>query len=136
MTAILAGLKEWNNPEIIFKFDKKMKELIACCGINCEGCEARIATFRNDDAMRKEVAEKWSAMFNSPGITPDSINCTGCRTEGVKFTHCLYTCEIRKCVVSKSFDTCAECQEIDSCQIVGPVFGAVPEARSNLRSLS
>jgi len=35
-----------------------MKELISCCGINCENCEARIATILNDDAMRREVAAK------------------------------------------------------------------------------
>jgi hypothetical protein len=112
-----------------------MKELISCCGINCENCEARVATVNNDDNMRKEVAEKWSAMFNSGGITPESINCTGCRMEGVKFAHCLYTCEIRKCVQAKGFGSCAECAEIDACQIVAPIFGAVPDARTNLQQL-
>jgi hypothetical protein len=112
-----------------------MKELIACCGINCENCEARIATIRNDDAMRKEVAEKWSVMFNSSEITPESINCTGCRMEGAKFSHCETTCEIRKCVKSKGYATCSDCSEIDNCQIVGFIFKAVPETRENLRLL-
>lgn len=111
-----------------------MNQLIACCGINCAECEARIATEKNDDLMRKEVAEKWSAMFGAD-ILPDAINCTGCRTEGVKFGHCLYTCEIRKCVHSKGFGTCADCSEIDDCTIVGPLFAAVPDARANLRIL-
>ena len=112
-----------------------MKELISCCGINCENCEARIATVKNDDLMRQEVSAKWSVMFNSPEITPESINCTGCRMEGVKFAHCLYTCEIRKCVHSKGFSSCAVCPEVDVCQIVGPIFQVVPDARANLQSL-
>ena len=33
-----------------------MNKMIACCGINCETCEARIATIKNDDKMRVEVA--------------------------------------------------------------------------------
>jgi hypothetical protein len=112
-----------------------MKELISCCGINCEECEARIATIRNDDAMREEVAAKWSAMFHSPEITPLAINCTGCRMEGVKFAHCENTCDIRKCVKTKGFASCADCAEIDDCMIVGPIFKAVPDARENLRNL-
>ncbi len=112
-----------------------MKELIACCGINCELCEARIATLNDDNEMRKKVAETWSKMFNSSEIVPESINCTGCRMPGVKFAHCEYTCEIRKCVKTKGFDSCAGCPEIDGCQIVGFIFKAVPETRENLRML-
>lgn len=111
-----------------------MNHLIACCGINCENCEARLATLRNDDDMRREVAAKWSEMFQSPEITMGSINCTGCRMEGVKFAHCENTCDIRKCVRSKGFATCADCSEIDSCTIIGPLFTAVPDARENLRA--
>ena len=111
-----------------------MNQLIACCGINCEGCEARIATMKDDDVMRSEVAKKWSEMFNSPEIVMASINCTGCRMEGVKFAHCENTCEIRKCVISKGYTTCGDCAEIDSCQIVSFIFQAVPETRENLRN--
>lgn len=110
-----------------------MKELISCCGINCELCEARIATVNDDDVMRKKVADEWSKMFNAPDIVPESINCTGCRMPGVKFSHCIMTCEIRKCVHEKGFGSCAECPEIEGCTIVAPVLSAVPDARENLR---
>lgn len=111
-----------------------MRELIACCGINCENCEARVATLKNDDAMRKEVAAKWSEMFHAP-VTPEMINCTGCRMPGLKFSHCENTCEIRKCALSKGFTSCADCADIDGCDIVGSLFKALPEARENLRML-
>ena len=29
-----------------------MNSMIACCGLNCETCDARIATITNDDALR------------------------------------------------------------------------------------
>ena len=29
-----------------------MKQLIACCGLDCEGCDARIATVGNDNELR------------------------------------------------------------------------------------
>ena len=33
-----------------------MNEYIAYCGLNCEACEARLATVNNDDALRQRVA--------------------------------------------------------------------------------
>jgi hypothetical protein len=35
-----------------------MEKLIACCGLNCSTCEARIATIKNDDELRKATADK------------------------------------------------------------------------------
>ena len=42
-----------------------MKQLIACCGLDCENCDARIATINNDDKLREETARKWSIMNNT-----------------------------------------------------------------------
>ena len=64
-----------------------MKQLIACCRLDCENCDARIATFANDNEMRENTAKKWRVMYNSPEITAESINCLGCRTDGVKIGH-------------------------------------------------
>ena len=33
---------------------------IACCGLDCEACEARLATISNDNALRAKVAKEWS----------------------------------------------------------------------------
>jgi len=108
-----------------------MKELIACCGIDCEFCDARIATIHNDSKLREETAEKWREMYNSPDITAESINCMGCRTADAKIAHC-YDCEIRTCVQKKNFNTCGDCKELDTCQIVGFVFQYMPEVKKNL----
>jgi hypothetical protein len=112
-----------------------MNKLIATCGINCVICEARIATMKNDDDLRRITAEKWQKMFNSPDISPETINCTGCRQDGPKFTHCS-VCEIRKCAIAKGFGTCAECGELEECQIVGGLHKVAPEALANLKSLN
>ena len=57
-----------------------MKQLIGCCGLDCEKCGAYIATVNNDDEMRKQTAKLWSE-WNNTEIPPEAINCTGCRTE-------------------------------------------------------
>lgn len=60
-----------------------MNQLIACCGLDCETCDARIATITNDNALREKTADLWTKL-NGVTITPEMINCTGCRIEGAK----------------------------------------------------
>lgn len=111
-----------------------MKQLTACCGLDCESCDARLATVADDDALREKTARKWSEMNNAPQITAATINCMGCRTEGVKFAYCSDYCEIRKCVQAKGFDTCGDCPELERCPTVSPIFQHAPGAKENLLS--
>jgi hypothetical protein len=110
-----------------------MTTLISCCGLNCEGCEARIATLNDDQKLREETAAKWTEQYGAT-ITPEMINCTGCREPGVKIGH-WNECKIRLCAKEKGYESCAPCDEIDACELVGFVLKAVPEARENLRRL-
>jgi hypothetical protein len=112
-----------------------MEKLISCCGLNCATCDARIATMADDNELRFKTAEKWRVEYNAEGITPEMINCTGCREPGVKIGHC-ETCAIRVCVRSKGFQTCAGCEILESCSIVGNVHKFAPEALENLKSLN
>jgi hypothetical protein len=112
-----------------------MEKLISCCGLNCATCDARIATIKNDDELRKATAEKWRIMYNAPEMSLLMINCTGCREAGVKFEHC-NVCEIRNCVKAKGYNTCGDCGEMETCVIVSGVHKYVPEAIRNLKDLN
>jgi hypothetical protein len=112
-----------------------MEKIISCCGLNCATCDARIATIKNDDELRKATADKWRTQYNASNLTFAMINCTGCREEGEKFNHC-NICEIRNCVKAKGYDTCGDCQEMETCVIVSGVHKYVPEAIINLRELN
>lgn len=112
-----------------------MEKVISCCGINCAGCDARIATLTNDNELRARTAEKWSIDYRSADITAETINCTGCREAGAKFSYCEF-CEIRNCVHSKGLETCGECDQLEACFIVGNVLNLVPDALTNLKSLN
>ena len=111
-----------------------MKELIACCGLDCEKCDARIATVNDDNALREKTAQFWSKI-NQVQITPEMINCMGCRTEGVKTPYCDSMCEIRKCTMKKGLDTCGECADMEKCEILGMVTANSPDALNNLMSI-
>ena len=112
-----------------------MKELIAFCGLDCERCEAFIATKNDDDALRKKVAKEWSEL-NGVDITPEMINCQGCRTDGVKTVYCDSLCPIRKCASSKGHETCGSCSEMEACDKVAPIISTNEVASHNLRAVS
>ena len=105
---------------------------IAFCGLDCEKCDARIATERNDDEMRASVAKLWSGL-NHADITPEMINCTGCRVPGAKTPYCGSICPIRQCAREKGLSTCAGCGEMNDCGKLSALTQNSPEALENLR---
>ena len=109
-----------------------MKDLIAYCGLDCEKCEARTATVNNDDALRREVAKRWSEM-NQVEITPEMINCVGCRVDGVKTPYCESLCPIRQCAKGKGLDTCDGCEKMKTCETLNQLLQNSEEARANLQ---
>lgn len=111
-----------------------MNKLIACCGLDCETCDARIATITDDNALREKTAALWSKLNGVP-ITPEMMNCTGCRVEGAKTPFCDNLCPIHNCVREKELDTCADCAQMDGCQTLGRIAANNPPALENLKRL-
>ena len=70
---------------------KDTNQLIGCCGLNCETCDARIAALANDNALREKTAALWTKL-NGVTITPEMIRCTGCRLDGAKTPFCDRLC--------------------------------------------
>ena len=105
-----------------------MNEYIAYCGLDCETCEARQATVNNDDELRVRAAKLWSEL-NGVEITPEMINCTGCRIPGVKTPYCDSLCPIRQCAMKKQVETCGSCPEMKSCEKVGAIISNNPDRR-------
>ena len=108
-----------------------MKNYIAFCGLDCETCEARIATILGDDALRQEVARRWSEL-NGAEITPEMIHCVGCRMDGVKTPYCESLCPIRPCALGRGVETCGDCGEMEGCAKLGRITGNSPDALKNL----
>ncbi len=109
-----------------------MKRLIAYCGLDCEKCEARIATMENSDYLRQKVAREW-AELNGVEITADMINCVGCRINGVKTPYCESLCPIRQCAKEKGVETCEDCSEMENCEKLGQIIKNNPNALQNLK---
>jgi len=109
-----------------------MNRYIAYCGLDCEKCEARLATINDDNELRKKVADSWSKL-NGVEITPDMINCEGCRIDGVKTPYCDSLCLIRQCAISKKVETCGKCPDMGKCEKVRMIIGNNKEALNNLK---
>ncbi len=108
-----------------------MNSFIACCGLDCESCEARLATVNKDEALRRRVAALWSEL-NGVKITPEMINCVGCRIEGVKTPYCDSLCPIRACAREKALETCGSCPEMGTCEKLAAITRNNPEALRRL----
>lgn len=60
--------------------------MIAYCGLDCEKCDAYIATINNDQELRVKTAKLWTEL-NNTSILPEHINCRAVVLMGLK----LYT---------------------------------------------
>ncbi len=108
------------------------KRFIAYCGLNCEQCDARLATVTHDEELRAKVAKEWSEM-NGIEITPDMLHCVGCRISGVKTPYCESLCPIRKCTKDKGVQICSDCGEMTRCEKVSAIIGNNTDALNNLK---
>ena len=109
-----------------------MKPMLAYCGLDCEACDAYLATIHDDQALREKTAKLWTE-WNQTLILPEQINCEGCRSDGVKTIYCDSLCPIRQCALAKGVSTCGDCKELETCPKVGAILSNNPDARENLR---
>ena len=107
-----------------------MGKMIAYCGLDCAECGAYKATQNNDQALREKVAAEWTVAHNF-NFTPDMINCTSCKGDGIKIMHC-QECEMRKCASGKGVVNCGACDEFKTCKTINDFIAAVPDVADNL----
>ena len=57
-----------------------MKDRIAYCGLDCEKCDAYLATINDDQALREKTAKRWAELNNAPILPtifcPFCLNCS------------------------------------------------------------
>ena len=109
-----------------------MRANIAYCGLDCEQCDAYIATLHDDQALREKTAKLWAELNHAP-ILPEHINCQGCRADGAKTVFCEQLCAVRQCALKKGMATCGDCPGMATCPTAGAIFANAPDARKNLR---
>ena len=84
-------------------------------------------------ALRQKVAKEWSAL-NGVEITPEMINCVGCRIDGVKTPYCDSLCPIRQCAMERGVETCGACADMSKCDKLGMITENNADALKNQKS--
>ena len=106
--------------------------MIGYCGLDCEKCDAYLATVHDDQVLREKTAKLWAELNHAP-ILPEHINCRGCRADGVKTVFCESLCGVRQCALKKGVTTCGDCPELEGCATVGAILANNPAALENLK---
>ena len=119
------------NPNLTWIYMEKTNSLTAFCGLDCQRCDAYIATCDNDNALREATARLWSELNGVP-ILPEHIHCQGCRTRGAKTYFCQNLCQIRRCATGRGVETCGACKEMAHCQMLAEITRNRPDALENL----
>ena len=97
---------------------------LGSCGMDCNQCNAFIATKNNDNDLKIETAELWSKEYNHK-FKPEDINCTGCNEDGAKIGHC-HICQVRKCAAEKNVSNCGLCEDF-ACSTLTDFFKLFPD---------
>lgn len=106
-----------------------MEKIIGCCGIICSDCPVLIATKKNDDSERRQVAQIFTKQYRRD-YKPQDINCEGCLTDDQRiFSYC-NICEIR-CGKEKNVRNCAFCTDYP-CEKLSNLFAKYRKAKATL----
>lgn len=104
-----------------------MRDMIGYCGLDCEKCDAYLATVHNDQALREKTAKQWAELNQAP-IRPEHINCEGCRVDGMKTIYCETLCDIRQCALKRGVAVCGVCPDVETCPTVAKITANNPAA--------
>jgi len=87
------------------------------CGYKCpDDCPLKKGTLENNIELKKKayaefgMKEKYKIDFDA-----DKIFCYGCKSPGKPLGPAVKECTVRKCVISKGFDCCIECNTLALC---------------------
>lgn len=110
----------------------KMSKIISACGLDCPTCECYLAHKAQDSEKKKDIAIRWSKNYSAE-LSEQDIACDGCMSDGTHFSWC-DKCPIRACVVSKNYQSCAECADFP-CSTNEFLYNAVPAAKQTIEEL-
>lgn len=106
---------------------------VGCCGMDCDGCEARAATARRDNAALAKIAAAQESRMGASFILPSRMRCSGCLAPGEKSAACS-GCAVRECALANHLPHCGFCPDFP-CELGGAFWEAVPEYKHNLEVL-
>jgi len=112
-----------------------MYEMIAYCGLICQGCPIYLATREKNkekrQKMRVEIARICREQYGLEFKPEDITDCDGCRIESGRLFSGCEKCKIRKCARQKGLENCAHCSEY-ACEKLREFFVTDQGAKTRL----
>ena len=105
------------------------KKMRAYCGLLCTECPAYVALRTNDNDLRARTAQRWSAPSYS--VTPEEVNCDGCKSDGGKLFKQCGVCAVRQCASKKRLENCAYCDKYP-CTNLEQLFKMIGEDKTRV----
>ena len=113
-----------------------MSEMLSgYCGLDCSQCQVYIAAKNNDPELKRRTAEEWSILYREylfNELTEEDIQCRGCKSRNSVCFVGSRTCPIRSCSYKKHYETCAECDTFEACDMLQGFFSMNRAAKDNL----
>ena len=106
---------------------------VAPCGNYCAECPDFRVFVENDDALRRQVASDLTKEVGRD-ILPEEVGCEGCWGAIHSYFAASLKCEIRQCVETKGFATCAECDDYP-CAVFSSQFADDSKCANNIRAI-
>ena len=107
-----------------------MKEMIGYCGLDCEKCDAYLATIHGDQALRGKAAALWAKLNDTRLARTHHLRRVA---SGIKTVFCQNLCNIRQCALKKGASTCGDCPDFKNCPSIGAIIANHPSVLENLK---
>jgi len=105
--------------------------MISFCGMDCEHCDAFVATKTCDSRLRLMVAQDWSKIYGR-AFTAEEVNCGGCTCVGTHGIYCDTMCRVKPCCQEKKLPHCGYC-DVFPCEKLEEIFAFYPDAKQRIR---
>lgn len=92
-------------------------KLGAMCSLDCAECPAHLVYLKDDPALRKTTAEKWTKEFGA-FFDPETFFCSGCKVQEGPHTGYCGECPLRNCDKAASVANCGLCDDYRTCDKV------------------
>jgi hypothetical protein len=111
-----------------------MAGLLSACGIDCQVCDAYIATQSGDQDLAMRTAARWSGYVGGAPVPIEATICDGCRTDSARKGGLCGECVVRACAVEKKVETCGHCPDF-GCATMDAFLKKIPAHREKLEQI-
>jgi hypothetical protein len=113
----------------------KSRELVAYCGLTCQGCPIYWATREEvpetKQKMRVAIARLGKEHYGIDMRPEEITDCDGCANGNGRIYSGCKQCEIRNCAIERNVETCANCPDY-ACNNLLKAFAAEPSSEIKL----